>query len=245
MTNLYRTVIATTFLSFYVVGCTHESKIQTTPSTPTNNNPSNPNNPGTGNPINPADTALCFERDILPIFLTNCAKSGCHDAASRQEGFVFTNWQTITSKDFEAGDPDDTELYEKITENDPSDRMPPPPNPPLTTHQKELIRRWIREGAKNTTNCKPICDSNKFTYAADIRPIADKYCVGCHTGASASKGIQLDTYEGLRNATLGGRLLDAINHRPGITPMPQNGAKLSNCEIKQIEKWAAAGAPNN
>ncbi|MGN6567177.1 MAG: hypothetical protein ACTHJ0_04455, partial [Flavipsychrobacter sp.] len=24
------------------------------------------------------DTTVCFQRDVLPIFLSSCAKSGCH-----------------------------------------------------------------------------------------------------------------------------------------------------------------------
>lgn len=221
-------------ISVYNTGCQHKSTVQ--PST-TNNNPNNPSRP--------ADTALCFERDILPIFITNCAKSGCHDAASHQEGYVFTNWQTITSKKFTAGEPGETELYKKITEDKPSDMMPPPPDAPLTLAQKELIRRWIAEGAKNTTNCGILCDSSKFTYIADIKLLVDKYCTGCHSGASAQKGIILDTYAGLYNATTAGKLLDAINHRAGAVAMPYNAPKLSSCEIRQIEKWAANGAPNN
>ena len=32
---------------------------------------------GTGN------TTVCFETEILPIFQSNCAKSGCHDAITQ------------------------------------------------------------------------------------------------------------------------------------------------------------------
>lgn len=222
--------ILSVIMLFYISGCQHKSNIQ-----PTNTN----NSPNHG------DTALCFERDILPIFKTNCGTSGCHDAASHEEGYIFTSWGTITSKEFTPGNPGKTELYEKITENDPDKIMPKPPMAPLTTTQKELIRRWIAEGAKNTTNCGSLCDSNSFTYAANIKPLADKYCKGCHSTSSAQKGIILDTYDGLRNATLNGKLLDAINHRTGAVAMPYNVTKLSDCEIRQFEKWAAGGALNN
>lgn len=202
-------------------------------------------NGGGGGGSNPGDTALCFERDILPIFISNCAKSGCHDAASRQDGYVFTSYQTITSKKFKAGNARETELYEKITENDPDDIMPPPPNPRLSGQQIALIGRWINEGAKNTTGCKPLCDSNKFAFAADIQPILNNYCRGCHNAAAPSGGIALDSYNGASNVALNGRLYGAISHSAGFSAMPQGSAKLDDCTIARVRAWIQAGAPNN
>ncbi|TXH54461.1 MAG: hypothetical protein E6Q89_07980 [Bacteroidia bacterium] len=97
---------------------------------PSVNNPNLPSIPKDTNQ-GLSDTALCFERDVLPIFISNCAKSGCHDAITQQKGYVFTSYATITSKKFKAGNLNDTELWEKITEQDHKDRMPPPPNTPL------------------------------------------------------------------------------------------------------------------
>lgn len=37
---------------------------------------------------------ICFETEILPVFLTNCAISGCHDKAGESE-YTFTNDQNI------------------------------------------------------------------------------------------------------------------------------------------------------
>lgn len=194
---------------------------------------------------NPGDTALCFERDILPIFISNCAKSGCHDAASRQDGYVFTSYATVTAKKFRAGDASETELYEKITEHDNDDVMPPPPNPRLTAQQIGLIGRWINEGAKNTQNCAPRCDSTRNAFAADVQPLISTYCLGCHSTAAPSAGIALDNYAGVRGAALSGKLLGAIMHSAGFKPMPQGGSKLSDCNIAQIRGWVQAGAPNN
>jgi mono/diheme cytochrome c family protein len=73
----------------------------------------------------------------------------------------------------------------------------------------------------------------------------DKYCRGCHSGATASKNVVLDNYDGTKNAVMNGKLLQAVRGEVGVTPMPSGGAKLSSCQIVQLEKWAAAGAPNN
>lgn len=200
---------------------------------------------GGGGGTTPQDTTLCFERDILPIFIANCAKSGCHDAVSRQDGYEFTSYKTITAKKFKAGDPFDTELYEKITETRPDKRMPQPPNAPLTSKEITLIYNWIKEGAKNTTGCTSNCDSNNVTFSKGIQPLVNQYCRGCHNSTGQSGGVNLDNYNGVKAVALDGRLLNAIKHAPGAPAMPRGGNKLSDCQIRQVEKWILAGTLNN
>ncbi len=248
MKRLALLITLITALTVNFVACKH-TRDTPQPQAPVNNGGGgngggNNNGGGTGNPV--SDTSLCFERDILPIFISNCAKSGCHDAASHQEGFVFTSWETITGKDFTPGDPEDTELFEKITEDDHDDRMPPPPNAPLTTEQIELIREWINRGAPNTTNCASTgCDSNNFSFSGKIQPILNTNCKGCHNNTLSSGGYSYETHAGVVASVQSGRFLGAIKHQQGYSAMPQGGNKLSDCQILQIEKWIAAGTPNN
>lgn len=234
--------ILPTCLNFYIacnfIACKHDVP-QPSDNDSNNNNPTNPTN------TNTEDTALCFERDILPIFISNCAKSGCHDAASQREGYVFTSYETITAKKFTHGNLDKTELWEKITEDDHEDRMPPPPNPPLTSQQIALIKDWMLRGAPNDTNCPTPCDSSKYKFAGDIQPIINKYCKGCHNSVTASGGYSYETYAGILVPVQNGRLLGAIKHQVGYSHMPKGGNKLSDCQIKKIENWIAAGTPND
>src|SRR5207344_443029 len=47
------------------------------------------------------------------------------------------------------GDPEKSELIERITSTDPGILMPPPKhNKPLSAKQIETLRQWIKEGAK-------------------------------------------------------------------------------------------------
>lgn len=237
---LYPALILASALLFFAA-CRHQDGPQPAagnPSTPTN--PNNPDNPG-----NTEDTALCFSRDILPIFVSNCAKSGCHDAASHKDGYVFTSYQTITSKKFKAGDAEDCKLYEAITEDEPDEIMPPPPAAPLTAAQIALIGRWINTGALDRGPCAAPCDSAQFRFSANIQPLLGKYCTGCHSGASASGGVRLDSHAAVQSVALGGRLVGAISHSTGYSPMPKGGTKLSDCQIAQIRKWVQAGALND
>ena len=77
-----------------------------------------PSDPGLPDSPGQADTAICLEYDILPVDTNNCARSGCHDAAGTKEGYVFNSYPTITHQKFVPGDPDETELYKVITEDD-------------------------------------------------------------------------------------------------------------------------------
>ena len=183
---------------------------------------------------------VCFEGDVLPIFQTNCAKSGCHDAQSHKEGYVLDNYQDITKKGIVPYNPQESEVYQAIAEGE----MPPRPNPKLTTEQVTLIRRWIRQGAKNTTNCST-CDTTQYTYSGTISAILTTNCVGCHNSTVANGGVDLSTYQGTESAALNGTLVGTVTHAAGYPPMPLNGPMLSDCNITQIEEWVAAGAPNN
>ncbi len=193
-------------------------------------------------PVGP--TGICFENDILPIFQSYCAKSGCHDAATASDGYALDSYANIVSKGLRAGDAQDSEIYEVLIENG-DDRMPQQPNDPLSTAQINLIAQWINEGAKNTTGCAAVCDSSNFTYSGHVKPILQTHCLGCHSGLAEAGGyVPLDTYDGLMEMVNGGFLLPAIN-QTGSFPMPKNGIKINDCKIAIIRKWIEAGAPNN
>ena len=195
-------------------------------------------------PQNPGPE-VCFETDVLPIFQSNCAKSGCHDAITRADGYRLDTYNHIIAKGVRPGDPSDSEIYEVLLE-DGNDRMPPPPNQPLTGSQIKLIYDWIKQGARNTTGCAPTCDSSQFTYSGQIKPIMETHCLGCHTGSTDAGGfIDLSTYQGVKEQADLESLLGTINHTTGYSPMPKNSAKLSDCKIALIRKWIQAGAPNN
>ncbi len=184
-----------------------------------------------------ADSLVCFEGDVLPIFVSSCAIGGCHDSKSKAEGYVLDNFENITKRGIKPGDPGGSEIYRQIA----SGEMPPGGG--LSSTQVNLISRWIKEGAKNTTNCNS-CDSSVFTYSAAISVIMSTNCTGCHSGSNASGGINLSTYSGIKTVADNGHLVGALTQAPGFIAMPPGGM-LSDCNISQIEKWVAAGAPNN
>lgn len=194
--------------------------------------------------IPPSAPTVCFESDVLPLFQSNCAKSGCHDAASANGGYVLDSFTNIVSRGITAGDSANSAIYKALVGNG-VERMPQDPNNPLTAAQIHVIAQWIKEGATNTTNCEGTCDSSQFTYSANVRPVLETNCLGCHNGSAPDGGfIPLDTYSGVKDMVDLDLLLPAITHT-GINPMPKNGSKLSDCKIAIIRRWIESGAPNN
>lgn len=216
----------------------------------------------TGNPVdtgtmNPGDTStsgtpcdpntVYFNTQILPVLISNCAFSGCHDAATASDGVVLTDFNNVVrTADVEAGDLD-SDLYEVITEDKQDKRMPQFPRPRLTAEQIQLIRTWIMQGAQNL-----ICDQNAggcnteaTTYSGTIRPLLQNTCVGCHRDGLENGGINLSSHAGVKAAAQSGRLYGAINRDPGFVAMPFGGNKLQQCSIERIKYWIDAGAPDN
>jgi Planctomycete cytochrome C len=192
--------------------------------------------------------SVYFEAQVLPILISSCAKSGCHDAASHEEGIIMDSYanvmQTAEVKPF---DLNSGKLYEVITETDPDKRMPQPPNAPLTQDQIQLIANWIQQGAQNL-KCDPdfgACDSLNVSFSQTLNPILNTYCVGCHSGPAASGGVSLDAYSGVKTVAQSGKLYGVISWETGFPQMPQGGNQLDACTIAKFKSWIDAGAPEN
>ncbi|MGB3008579.1 MAG: cytochrome c, partial [Chitinophagaceae bacterium] len=110
--------------------------------------------------------------------------------------------------------------------------------------QKALIQKWINQGAKNN-NCIASCDTAVFTYSGAVKTIMDNKCTGCHNPGNLGGNIDVSTYNALRVIALNGKLYGSIAHQVGFSAMPKNSAKLSDCEIRQVQKWITAGSSNN
>jgi len=165
---------------------------------------------------------VCFKQDILPILLSSCGISGCHDAAS----------------------------YEVITKNEAEDRMPPPPNTALSSTQTELFYTWIIQGAFNSDCPQKSCDTTgTVEFSAQVWPIIQNNCTGCHNSSLSSGGVNLENYqqikyysETLRNGTP--IIVGVINYLNGFSNMPPS-EKMDDCTIRKIELWIDQGTADN
>jgi hypothetical protein len=89
------------------------------------------------------------------------------------------------------------------------------------------------------------CDTTALSFAADIQPILQSYCTGCHNNAVANANINLANFEGVSVVIDNGRLLGSIRQLPGFAPMPQAGNPIPDCDQWRIEAWINQGALNN
>ena len=100
-----------------------------------------------------AEEAVSFNRDIRPILSDNCFK--CHgpdENARKGKLRLDTKEGAFESRDGKRPvvpkEPGMSELYARITTDNPDDLMPPPKsNLKLTSEQKGLLKRWIEQGA--------------------------------------------------------------------------------------------------
>jgi len=193
------------------------------------------------------ENTIWFEQEVLNIFLTNCALSGCHgDIDPQDDELVFTSWAGITAGDTEE------DIWEAINEDpDDNDHMPPLEDDngntldQLSAEEIAIIGAWISQGANNTS-CEGGCQLTNVTYSGTIAPIVQDRCLGsCHAGGNPAGGIMLSSWAGLNAVAIDGRLALAVQHLPGAVAMPQSGPMLSQCRIDQILAWIQNGAPNN
>jgi len=192
-------------------------------------------------------TIIYFNTQILPILVGNCAMAGCHDAISAQDGFVLDSYEGVMNEKLIKGtDPDDSELFEKISEKDVKDRMPPPPRQGLNEDQIDLIKNWILQGAKNTECLSEVrCDTSQASYVSDVAPILKNYCTGCHGSTNPEAGLNLNLYASVSAVAKTGKLTGVLNWNAGFIKMPLGGSKLPDCELNLINAWIRQGSLDN
>jgi hypothetical protein len=97
----------------------------------------------------PTPEKIEYNRDIRPILAENCF--ACHgpDSASRKAGLRLDQRDAaIKAEVIVPGKSDDSELVHRIFSEKRKNVMPPPNSKKkLTQAQKELLRRWVAEGA--------------------------------------------------------------------------------------------------
>jgi len=193
-------------------------------------------NSGFNNPL------ACFSRDILPVLNSRCASTGCHDAITHEEDYIFSSY-TSTLEAVTPGNPAESKLYEVIKYKTGEEKMPPLGSPQLTTAEIDSIAAWIRYGALDQ-NCGEVCDTlNPITFSATIWPVIQSSCTGCHSGAAPNGGILLTNYNNVATVASSGTLINSLKGT-GITRMPP-GLPFSDCRIRQFAIWIQNGHLNN
>jgi hypothetical protein len=199
---------------------------------------------------------VCFTGDILPIFTSNCAITGCHDGGGESQ--AMSTYADIM-RDITPGNPGASGIYQAITAKW-GNRMPP--SKPLSLENREKIRIWIEQGAiENSAACSSTINGGngsgtppvaRACFTRDIFPVIVSRCAttGCHDAASHKEGYNYTTYTNIRSSVSSGKpanskLLTVIKLSSGESKMPPAGSlQLSVAEIDSIGKWIGYGALN-
>jgi hypothetical protein len=97
-------------------------------------------------PVEPLPTNVSLKSQLVPLFKTNCAASGCHDAEGSHDPSLVENkaYNALLLGNFvNVQNPENSVLYIQVK----TDNMPP--DKPLSTKEKNLILVWIKEGARD------------------------------------------------------------------------------------------------
>ncbi len=184
-----------------------------------------------------------FVNDILPIIISNCANSGCHDANTRVEDIQLTDYNNIINTGgIVKGDAGNSEFYEVITTTNADKVMPPPPAS-MTAEQKNAIRIWINQGAKYN-ECFDRCDTSNVTFSGVVWPILNGTCTGCHTPGNVQGGILITNYSEVKTLVDADILQNVLARNGPRSAMPPGGP-LQQCADDQIRIWIQEGAQDN
>jgi cytochrome c5 len=195
--------------------------------------------------------SICFVQKILPLFISNCAMASCHDGLSQgaEDNLYALNTYATIRAHVTPYNAAGSAVYRAVN-GQAEEFMPPPPKSPLTAAQKELMKKWINDGALNSDCPDANCDTiGNIGFTAQVIPIIDNYCISCHNSSVTSGGVNLNGYaqvkvyaETIRNGTP--VLVGTIRQIAGFKAMPPS-IKLDNCTIRKIELWINQGRVNN
>jgi hypothetical protein len=176
-----------------------------------------------------------YQRDVQPIFWDSCI--GCHRDERAPAGLHLDTAAGVlkgssTRKVIIPGDASNSILVQRITATS-SRQMPP--DGALNKAQIALIVDWINQGAKADLTVSqtpppaaggrsknPPPDVATVTNAAQERAMVDYYCVVCHKGQAAPKGLKLDQVDPA-NVAKNPEIWEMVVHKVRAGMMPPSG----------------------
>ncbi|MCA8999312.1 MAG: DUF1553 domain-containing protein [Planctomycetaceae bacterium] len=90
-----------------------------------------------------------FDRDIRPILSDKCFHCHGPDEEHREANLRLDLEESARESGIIAGNPEESEFVQRILSTDPDLQMPPvSAKKPLSSGEKDLLRRWVEQGAK-------------------------------------------------------------------------------------------------
>ena len=121
--------------------------------------------------LSASKSKLSYNRDIRPVLSENCFFCHGPDPNKRKGKLrLDVREEALAKQAIVPGKPGESELIHRILTKDPDDLMPPPESHKiLTSAQKELLKRWIAEGAEYQIH---------WAYVLPVKPPVPSACNG-------------------------------------------------------------------
>ena len=188
--------------------------------------------------------------DALKILKSKCGN--CHSADNQKAELDLSSVEAILqggeSGAIVAKNYEESLLWEMIS----NELMPPEEEPQLTAEERGLLKRWLEQSSFSATQPKAISQWN-------VLPILQLRCVICHGKTVAEAGLDLRSHASILKggksgpAIVAGRPAESLLLRrihAGEMPPKRRIVEASikvitETEVQLLEKWIAAGAPND
>jgi uncharacterized membrane protein len=220
-----------------------------------------------------------FDRHVLPILEERC--NSCHHAPFDRSGRMvnpkaslrFDSFAQVMKGNLDgpvivANESDKSRLYSVLNLPEDDDLFMPPKGGPMDQEQKDVIKRWIEEGANPSKNSVSAtkggipAPDEPVSFHNHILPLLENRCLNCHgepyvkngRTIKPTAGLQLDTYEMVMKGNLDGTIvtpgdptvstLFQVVILPDDDPelMPPKGDPLTEDERTMIKRWILEGA---
>lgn len=227
-----------------------------------------------------------WTKDVKPFLVKYCAEchsGACPKGGLDVTKYADLKQGGNTDVAFVPGKPD-ASLIVKLVEKKQDPHMPPKdakvqPKPA----EVGVLREWIKAGAKDDTPKKTAADDllppagpeqadlavaletdlvdalapvAAPSFAKDIQPFLNKYCVECHKGREAKAGVNLESFQGLMKGDKKGRamvipgnpdtsrLIHTMDGRAKQMP-PKKSPQPTAQEVARVRAWIKAGAKDD
>ena len=201
-----------------------------------------------------------FVRDVKPVLEFNCVS--CHRADNAKGKLRLDEKQfAFKSKDvINPDDPEESSLYWMTTlPPDDDEIMPPIKNEekdyPLRKPEQEILKQWIKEGAKWPEGIKLGVEKRlpkEIAFEEHVQPIIEENCVSCHRKDKAKGKLRLDTFEHAFSSETNlvpGEPLESdfwvLSSLPpddeDVMP-PEGNDPLSPTDLYMLRRWIEEGA---
>ena len=88
------------------------------------------------------------------------------------------------------------------------------------------------------SSCNDECDTVDVSYANEILPMIDAYCISCHS--------YLGSYQSVSDSIISSNIIVRIQlELDNDSLMPQGGPSLTDCQIDKFKSWVNQGAQYN